>query len=457
MTKQEIINKINTYIVNNSTKRITACQISEILSDIVYDYCDECTSGSNSGSLDIPFFYSKTYNEVNNLKISSSLEPGAFYYLADKKILIQTTSNQNLSLEGTVWQYCPTQYTLGVDANGNNWKGVFSVVASSVPQSAGLIIWGGKVWRKINNSFVFIDNDFTLSGAHITLIDPLTATNGEYILKTFGCEYDFENDWIQSQWDNQGNIISCSKALWTLTGGNINYNPCISTDWNMPNLLNNKASGIYNNISSFIALNNCKFSIKNNVCLSITDNNIEIGILNNTVTNGIYRNNVNNINLNTCLEISRNENNGIINNNTANSIIGNENNGDITAINDNTVDVLYCKYNGAIDGSVLNITDTIDWTTPKIITSNYTLSPWDYYNIYRPTANMTVFLPDYTPITHSSMHLNDSTFDIQFAPILVGGLQNVDSHTKIGDRYSLASITMIDEIGKHILGGRTKA
>jgi len=412
--------------------------IKKSLKHLNVGYRDDCCAETfcpveppcgGGGDLYLERTYAAATTDISN----DELVPGALYKITDRNIFIEAISVNEFALDGVVQQYCPTQYTIGVDGNGNNWNGVYTRTLDGTDIPNGLWIWGGKVWdRTPSVTTVLADSDTNLAGPAISLLDPLTATNGEYILLTFGCEYDFVNDWIVRQWDNKGNIMGCSKTHWQDTLGLEFSNPCTITDWN-----------------SSITDNNC-ISIHNNTTTGIRNNYYEKMVISN----------------NRAAAILQNTNKGSIISCGENCVIqGNENNGNIQTVPDDT-NVKYCKYNGNVDGDLATIVGDINGREPKEISvSPYTAEPWDWNNVYRETGlgDTTITIPFDYPNSYNCTHVSMIGADLIFAAANAFiDIFNADGHTKSNGQYAPVVVyTASSSTGGFgnlfILGGNTKA
>lgn len=334
-------------------------------------------------------YIENTYSEISALISSNGLSIGVTYKITDRGdrgLFFIAISNNELSKIGQRLMLCPTNYTPGI-YGGIYQKGVwYSGLTASANQ---LAIWGGQVWR--NNAGVSGSPTSILAlDSNWTLVDKNTFSNGEYEQKQFTILYDFNNDWIQKQWDGYGNEVGINNIYDNtfIVQTSVFYNPCDITDWNLSKVLTFNISGTYSSMSE----NKCKLGIFNNTSLpAISDriimynNNCDI-IYNNVtskITNNhnraIYKNVVWIIDYNTNTEyisentngygsrqIRYNSNNGYIRSNSnpgdisfnSNSgvILNNSNSGDIQnninngAIVDNTNngDIIYNINNGII-------------------------------------------------------------------------------------------------------------
>jgi hypothetical protein len=429
---------------NNKVKVIPI--VKQALKYLNVGYRDDCCAetfcpveppcSGGSGDLYLERTYTAATTDIGN----DALIPGALYKITDRNIFIEAISTNKFALEGTVQQYCPSEYAIA-----DGWNGVYNRTLDGTDIFVGWWIWGGKVWLKNGSSIVTASDDFTLTGDDINLVDPLTATNGEYVLITFGCHYDFANDWIVRQWDNKGNIMGCSKDYWTDLGYLDIYNPCTLTDWNNSTIKDNNTIGIFNTTA---------FRIEKNVGVKMLILDNYGNFLTNNTSKGIIARNYG------FIRIEHNESNGDITDCGDNSNIQyNKNNGNITFIPANT-SVEYCQYNGDIDGAA--VVGDINGRQPKeITTSTYTTEPWDWNNIYRPAvAGDVIITLSETYIGYNCTHVAMDNNDLIFQPQNVFvDIFNADGHTKSNGQYApvvLYNATTSYGVN-YILGGNTKA
>jgi len=305
-------------------------------------------TGSNiiiNGTVSGLSYFEATYSDlVFNIIDNNGLVPGALYKITDRGdlgLFFIAISTNELSNIGTRLMLCPTDYDPGV-YGGTYSKGIwYPGMTASANQ---LAIWGGQVWKNnagvsgTASSIVALDSNWTL-------VDKTTFSNGEYEQKQFSIIYDFDNDWIQKQWDGYGNEVGVDNKDNTtfdiiLGAYNIKYNPCDVTDWNLSkNLINYPSDGLTysamtNNICPFGIFNNVNLpsfssdliTIQDNQCNTINSNRSKF-IVHNHIAYDITRN--------TWGSIGYNTNNGSIigniNFNSGNFITYNRNNGHIAS------------------------------------------------------------------------------------------------------------------------------
>jgi hypothetical protein len=328
----------------------------------------------------IPFFYITTYNDLNSLRVTSSLIPGATYFVNDinlyipylNSIIVKAESAQVISDSATTLQYCPKSYSIGAMPNFiGMWRSTLT------PAINDTVIWGAKVFRNKTGNVGFDNSNYDLDSINWEFIS-FTDTNF-YAIKNFEVLFDFVNIRIYQQSDRFGNFCK------TNTFG---PNSCVANDWNQLIYFNNNIELFINNIATGIQNNNCR-TVNYNTLSGSMFNNIVYEINNNTCST-LYQNNCNNIQSNICVnEISlnrcnvyqnvalainqntnsgeiyfnnisgnifRNTNAGNINNNSnGGNIELNSNNGSITA-NTNTNAIRSNKNNGVIQNNGSNVT-----------------------------------------------------------------------------------------------------
>lgn len=277
-----------------------------------------------------------TYSALAALKTAGTLIPGVFYKITDRGdqgIVIQALSTTLLDFYGTRIMNCPKDYRDNL-VSGINWRGVWRSTNTYVASDAS--IWGGKVW--LNNAGVVgssIDIA-TLSNNWTVVPKPsYSVTSNYYITKEFKVSYDFDNDFITEQYDENNNVIGMPLSLYA----GINYVDI--TDWN---LTSSGASGMFKD--------NKSYGIYNNIANVITNNNVGNTIDGNTKSNSIQNNKVTG-------KIGSNAVTVAISNNT---VVG-----DIVSVNCNTV--VRNIVNGSISGTITgDISDNI-WNTALSLAS----------------------------------------------------------------------------------------
>lgn len=317
-----------------------------------------------------------TLEQAKTAMSESQLKPNTLYYISDWNMIFLAVNEYAFQNEGIRLMYCPATYRSTTDSHGNIWRGIWN---STLPwyDIDELVIWGGRVWRNVANNLGYAVNPITLNSDDWELVDPTSFTNNEYILRTFGCSFDWEEEEITQQWDQYNNRI-----IGTTNSAITNYeNTCDHTDWNIYTqsndyvFKNNLAGLIMNNIASagindndtgtdFISGNIVSTSIRDNVCGAIMNNILNNGYIIENTNLGDIKNNI-------CKSIERNSNKGEISGNSnigyieANSNIGwikgnsntniywNVNIGDIEG-NDNTTEICYNSNSGVISNNTNN-------------------------------------------------------------------------------------------------------
>lgn len=279
------------------------------------------------------------YSDLSILKAAESLIPGLFYKITDRGdqgIILQALSNSALSTKGVRFMNCPITYqTTGL------FLGVWH--SGLTPEAGEKVIWGGKVWTNTSGAVGTAIDDLTLNPAHYTVIAKpaygLTSIN--YSVLQFNILYDFENDWIQKQWDEKGNIVGYRNSEIAVYYECVGFNPVDITDWNIDidswfynndvpggfynnvveEFYNNKTegAGIFRNYARYV-FNNSTVGDKNHIKLNVMtqdiyDNKNTTGIFGNTGDNIYENSNCVISNNSNCLTIVRNVN-CVINSNT---------------------------------------------------------------------------------------------------------------------------------------------
>lgn len=234
-----------------------------------------------------PGLISKTVAEMQALQSGATLIPGRFYLITDgpgtSQIIVQATGTDTIS-QGMRMMYCPRDYAVEVDGDGNDWIGIWN---SGKAVSAGqLAIWGGLVWQNTTGSIGTADDDTALNATDWTLIYKTSFANNEYVLRSFVCIYDLLNNWVARQWDGSGNVFGVDYLTdQTIFGfGSFSYtfltNMIDISDWNYET-------------STFRFTNNTCYAIFNNSGGGAIYDNSNEGIINDNVNVGDIRNNSN--------------------------------------------------------------------------------------------------------------------------------------------------------------------
>jgi hypothetical protein len=282
----------------------------------------------------------KTYSELSVIIAASELVPGTVYKITDRGdrgLFFKAITTNQLSKSGQRIMLCPAWYGTG-EYEGNNWLGIWN--DHLTPVADYLAIWGGLVWKNLTGAVGSVVSDKELDITNWELVTKASFTDGEYVEMVFDVDYDFENDWINQQRDQKGNVIGIDYAS-NANEFSFTYNPVDLTDWNFASrtdtclFMNNKSAGIFNTpFALYIYKNNVHSLIHDNTCGDIYNNEVNNSISGNSNQGEISGNNVIN-------SISGNSNVGSISLNIAEAIVDNSNNGDIYknncySINDNS-------------------------------------------------------------------------------------------------------------------------
>jgi hypothetical protein len=348
---------------------------SDVTNVVVLNANGITITGSNqtytsSGSSSVAYF-EVTWTDLTTILIPGNLlQVGALYKIDTEEttwknngLFLQAISTNQLEKIGIVLFLAPSTYQTITDGYGNNWLGIWD--SSLTPSIGDLVIWGGLVWSNVNGLVGAATDDFTLD-SEWNRIDKDSFSNNEYTEIEMTCQYDVINDWVERQWDGNGNEVGLDFITHQLILGNINR--CEVSDWNFGTLGNpfyeNKCSaGFYNNRVAALNSNEC-FSIYSNRIISggvITGNklgdysiyyNVEVSIFGNKNNGEISNNGQTYQNF---FEIYYNTNKGSIsyNENTGGSSLYIRQNYNNSAINTNEFDGGYIQYNGN-DGQINN-------------------------------------------------------------------------------------------------------
>ena len=302
----------------------------------------EATSmvGGGSGGGIINILYADLVVEIEN----STLVTGKFYKIIDRGnlgLLFQAIDVNKLAIDGVRFMLCPAYYTIGADAYGNNWIGVWNLTKTATLND--LTIWNGIVWKCIVEVTEPLDSP-DQNVVNWELISKSAFANHEYLEMIFGCSYDVANDWICKQWDNRGNVFGCDYNTGQNNDG-INY--CDLSDWNDISIIDNQCFGIFNNSISG--------EIRDNRNIGTIDNN-RGGSINGNSNNGYISNN------SVLGEIANNYNKGVIvSNSNEGSILFNLNTDQISS-NSNIGDIVHNFNTGQIssNSNIGNISDNFN-------------------------------------------------------------------------------------------------
>lgn len=295
----------------------------------------------------------KTYAQMQALIASNGLDTQTFYKITDRGdngLLFRAAATNRLENDGIRYMLCPATYATGADAYSNDWIGVWNATKQATATEGQLAIWNGLVW--IAGAVLSGDSPDTEASGW-TVIPKASFTNHEYVEMIFGVNYDFENDWINKQWDSKGNIFGLDKLFYLYwEEPDIIINFIDYCDWNFSSngkgFINNTCWYIYNNSNDgdIICNSNQGFIYNNSNKGSIYNNSNANNIENNSNNGDIgYNSNIGNI--------YDNSNNGIISYNSNLDNIGtNSNNGNIYK----NTNGHYISDNSSVSNNVCNIT-----------------------------------------------------------------------------------------------------
>ncbi len=333
--------------------------------------------------------YSGQRLNIIALGTKSRIMKGREYEITDASGLISVIltgiSSTELSKTGRLIQYCPATYATKTDVLLNVWLGIWQ--STLTPSGGDYCIWGGKVWKNASGMVGSVVDAITLSADwNLVIPDATSELVGLYIRMSFDCVYNIKADWVEKQYDNQGNVMGVSHDA-QANLYHFAFNPATITDWNMGTnftiFKNNDAIGIFNTIPSSyyysssyiingfitdnktsgiiqenfgnIINNKCKGNISgvvtlygninDNICDSIIDNQTSNSLSGNIINGSILRN--------TSAQINGNTGSGSITDNTATTSISyNILTGDIK----NCISANKIEYNSAV-GDLDNLTD----------------------------------------------------------------------------------------------------
>lgn len=259
-----------------------------------------------------------TYEEGQDLIDGNDVAIGTTYFITDRGIQLTGVSDSLFSSTGErVMRVVRNAYytpTTGV-------KGVYNNIIN--PDTNDVVIWGGKVWRSLTGNTGTATNDTALDNVNWVLLP--TSNNTYYYTKSFGCTFDWANDWVSKQWDERGNVFSFDWYL-NVFGNNYPYNLIDISDWGNEKIFNNKVFAIYNNSNGNSIYNNSNIGgiFRNTNTYEIFSNTNKGDISDNSCGGSVFLNS-NSGNIRT------NSNNGSINRNSNEGhILGNSNSGTIS-------------------------------------------------------------------------------------------------------------------------------
>lgn len=250
-----------------------------------------CNCGKQDGGC---CYFEVTRAELETIVSNSGLVKGAMYKITDRGDLglwFEAVSETELNPEGVRKMLVPAYYGLITDEFGNSWRGIWhqdnEAVYGGTIEIGDLVVFNGLVWRSLTGDLgTEPDGDVV----NWELVPKTSFTNNEYIPMVFGVIYDYENDWISLQWDDNNNFFGTAYYSDWL-GGVPTYNPVDYSDWNLGNngqlnpghFYNNRAVGIWNTIAMG----------QEDDHVAIFGNHLTEGaIYNNIVSNWIYNNRI---------------------------------------------------------------------------------------------------------------------------------------------------------------------
>lgn len=229
-----------------------------------------------------------TYAQGLALMAAGTVTPGRHYLITDRGdngIFLHGVTTTNFSREGIRLMSVPKYYAPGPQSI-DTYIGVWA--PNKAVNIGEVAIWGGLAWTNLTGAIGNATNNYTLDAGN--WMPNAKPSASYYEVKQFGVSFDYENDWIERQWDGQGNIFGidfADEAFEFMYG----FNVCDVADWNM------EANG-----SSFI--------FRNNNCIGAFNN--AVSVYGNSNTGAIFYNRP--LSMGT-LEIKFNSNKGDINNN----------------------------------------------------------------------------------------------------------------------------------------------
>lgn len=272
-----------------------------ITTGIIYywdgDSWEVYSSGGGGGA---EFYFEGTYSETSSAAGANLLIPGATYKITDRGdrgIYLNAISTSQFALDGIRVMLVP--FTYDFDVSLIPMEGLWHPnLSGSLPSPGVYTAYAGFVYQNINGNIgppTDLDDPYApLDPVEWTLISKSSFSSGEYVEKIFGIHYDFLNDWIAKQWDNNGNEIGHP-----FDGPGTN--PVDYTDWNIETRVllytsfkNNKSLGaICGNSGSIgggdtVIENNQIYSSYNGIVGNYADGDVNIkdNICNNIIKNG---------------------------------------------------------------------------------------------------------------------------------------------------------------------------
>ena len=228
----KLIQKVNQYITDNGSGRITGPVLNQVLRDMITGSVAEVT-----------------YSELSALIAAKHISPGTVYKITDRGdrgIFTTGVTDKMISRDGVRIMLCPKTY-LSETLDGNKWEGVWH--ASGTASINDLFIWGARVWKNLTGEIGAALNDFQLDNTNWAPVDKTGFTNKEYVEVPILVRYDFENDWIEYQY-MPGRMSA--GVPWSLGQGFDGINFIDYTDWN-------DNSTIIRNVNVILGvMNNCQ-------------------------------------------------------------------------------------------------------------------------------------------------------------------------------------------------------
>jgi hypothetical protein len=282
------------------------------------------TFGDKSSSQEL--IVGTTFSDLQTLVTESQLSPGTNYFITDNGVMLTALTESTLSSQGIRTQsvvhsdlyYNPDTASVAVGL------GVWT--PELAPLAGARVVWGGRVWINTSSAVGTADDTITLSAADWELEEGAEY----YQQKTFNIEFDFVNNWISCQSDNQGNILSETfekNSYWGVIGS---LNFADYCDWGNLYIFNNTGSWIINNANQGVITDNTVVYIHNNYNSVDIFGNFSDQIFNNSNTGHISKNIVQYIRNNSCAAITQNVCQTIDENTNTGDIIFNRNGGVIT-------------------------------------------------------------------------------------------------------------------------------
>jgi hypothetical protein len=275
-----------------------------------------------------PRDYTVTRAEAEALVDTSGIEVGAQYFISDRGILLIGVSQDTFSSFGSRLMpiVLPSYYGPSFPAGH---LGIYDTTLT--PSIGNTVLWGGRVWENTSGNVGSIVSEITLSPLDWAQI--ATSNTTYYVEKVFSITYDFQNDWVSSQSDDQGNTFGIPFDLeTTLTYG---YNWCDLSDWGKPFMLRNICYGAFNNKGILV--------VNNKIPGHISENGGDV----------VFNTNLGDIHQNAAT-VGYNSNSGrIYNNSNTGGITHNKNNGQIANLGATVTDVQYNTNNGEIVTTVV--------------------------------------------------------------------------------------------------------